>query len=119
MTRHIPGAMGDWLQCPGYRKKILLNETDLNSKGGLIQLVEIAPNTSVAKHYHKHCTEVFHVISGRGTFEIDGNIINLEPGDTLTCEPNEIHSTHNMDDVAFLYVVVKTKAEPNDLYWVE
>lgn len=117
--KHIPGSFEDWQQCPGYAKKILLTETDLNAEGALVQLIEIAPHTSVADHYHKRCTEVFHVIDGRGAFVIDGRTIHLRPGDTLTCEPGEVHNTSNPHDTPFTYVVFKTNAGPDDLFWVD
>jgi hypothetical protein len=80
--KYIARTAGEWRQCPGYAKKILLTEQDLNAADTLTQLIEIAPHTSVAKHYHRRCTEAFHVICGRGRFVIDGRTVALEPGDT-------------------------------------
>ncbi len=117
--RHIPDTDGDWQQCAGYRKKVLLTEIDLNAPGTLVQIVEIAPRTAVAAHFHDHCTEVFHVTGGRGRFVIGGNTVDLEPGDTLTCEPNEVHETRNDGDVPFTYVVFKTNAVAGDMNWLD
>jgi len=115
--KHIPKATGDWQHCAGYAKKVLLTADDLHCEGALVQLVEIPPQTSVADHYHEHCTEVFHVLAGSGRFTIDGRSVQLEPGDTLTCEPGEIHSTYNDADEPFLYAVFKTNAVAGDLHW--
>jgi len=49
----------------------------LDAPGTLTQLIEIASHTTVAKHYHRQCTEVFHIISGRGRFVIDGRTVAL------------------------------------------
>ena len=49
--KYIARTAGEWRQCPGYAKKILLTEQDLNATGTLTQLIEIVPHTSVAKHY--------------------------------------------------------------------
>jgi mannose-6-phosphate isomerase-like protein (cupin superfamily) len=117
--KYIARTAGEWQQCPGYAKKILLTEQDLNAAGTLTQLIEIAPHTSVAKHIHQHCTEVFHVISGRGRFVIDGRTVGLELGDTLTCQPGEVHSTHNDGDAPFTYIVFKTNAKAGDIYWLD
>lgn len=106
-----------WTNGSGYRKKILLKDQQINQQGGLVQLVEIPPHTQVKDHYHKSCTEVFHVISGKGTFWIDGKRIDLEPGQTLTCEPLEVHRTENPFDYPFTYIVFKTNAVENDLFW--
>ncbi|MET1414677.1 cupin domain-containing protein [Roseibium sp. HPY-6] len=108
-----------WTNGSGYRKKVLLQERDVNQDGSLVQLVEIAPHTQVKDHYHKSCTEVFHVISGKGVFRIGGNQYDMEPGQTLTCEPFEVHSTENPFDFPFTYIVFKTNAVENDLYWCD
>lgn len=117
--KHLPKSAGDWLPCPGYAKKILLTADDLGAEGALVQLIEIAPHTTVADHFHTHCTEVFHIIGGRGTFVIDGKTIDLARGDTLTCQPGEVHSTRNDHDEVFAYVVFKTNVRSDDITWVD
>ena len=106
-----------WMQGTGYRKQILLREDALHCSGTLVQIVVIDPSTEVAHHHHESCTEAFHVLSGSGTFEIDGEIFELGPGDTLTCEPNEVHNTKNPNDEPFVYIVFKTNVVENDLVW--
>ena len=116
--KYLPQSAGDWLECPGYAKKILLTGDDLDAAGALVQIIEIAPHTEVADHYHEHCTEVFHVLAGCGTFVIDGRTVELEPGDTLTCQPREVHSTRNDGDQPFTYIVFKTNAQVGDIHWL-
>lgn len=117
--KFIAANSGDWQQCPGYAKKILLTGDDLDDRGALVQVIEMAPRTSVADHSHRRCTEVFHGVQGRGRFVIDGQSFELGPGDTLTCQPGEVHSTHNDADAPFSYVVFKTNAEPGDIRWLD
>ena len=117
--KYLPAGAGDWQHCPGYNKKPLLDAEDLAAAGSLVQLIEIPPKTAVAPHFHDHCTEVFHVTSGRGRFVIDGQVVDLVPGDTLTCQPGEVHSTENPGEEVFAYVVFKTNAQPGDITWME
>ena len=42
-----------WIEGRGYRKKLLADERLLRCPGTLVQLIEIAPHTSVPPHYHK------------------------------------------------------------------
>lgn len=77
---HLSHSGGEWLACDGYRKKTLLTGTDLDTQGTLVQLIEIEPRTSVGDHYHKSCTEVFHITQGKGHFVIDGQRIELPSG---------------------------------------
>ena len=65
--KHVAGTQGEWQQCPSHAKKIVLAGRDLHAPGTLMQLIEIAPKTCVADHYHEHCTEAFHVVAGRST----------------------------------------------------
>ncbi|WP_136659039.1 cupin domain-containing protein [Nitratireductor sp. XY-223] len=106
-----------WIEGEGYRKKILLRDDALNAKGTLVQIVELAPHARVEDHHHESCTEVFHVMRGQGTFEIDGRVFELRPGDTLTCEPGEVHNTRNPHSEPFTYIVFKTNVVDNDLFW--
>ena len=106
-----------WSEGEGYRKKILLRDQALNAPGTLVQIVEISPHTEVNDHHHESCTEVFHILKGQGTFNIDGKTFCLGPGDTLTCEPGEVHNTKNPHDEPFTYIVFKTNVVEDDLYW--
>lgn len=109
---------GIWIQCNGYRKKIMLQETDMNCKGTIVQMIEIAPHTSVPFHHHKKMTEVFYFLEGEGYMNINNKEFFLRPGDTLTCEPNEKHNAKNETDSTWKYIVFKTNVEEGDSYWV-
>jgi hypothetical protein len=39
--KYIARAAGEWQQCPGYAKKILLTEQDLNAAGTLTQRIKV------------------------------------------------------------------------------
>lgn len=42
----------------------------------------------------------------------------LKPGDTLSCEPGEIHEACNDSDEVFEYVVFKTNVVADDNFWL-
>jgi quercetin dioxygenase-like cupin family protein len=115
----IDNSAGEWIEGKGYWKNILLRARDLNTEGTLVQRVRIDPKSVVAPHYHRSCTEVFHIVHGSGTMIIDDVEIYMVPGDTLTCTPGEIHATRNDSaDTAFEYVVFKTNVVEDDSYWL-
>jgi mannose-6-phosphate isomerase-like protein (cupin superfamily) len=116
--KYLPEGAGEWQRCPGYNKKVLLTGEDLADRGALVQLIEIPPRTAVAAHYHEHCTEVFHLVRGTGTFAIADRTVEAGPGDTLTCQPHEVHSVRNDGDAPLHYVVFKTNATTGDIHWV-
>lgn len=119
IMKFIKSHEGKWLQGKGYKKKILLENNDLNSPGTLIQIVAIEPGSEVMPHYHKKMTEVFHILEGEGTMVIEDKTFHLAPGDILTCEPHKIHSAKNTTISIFKYIVFKTNAENEDSYWIK
>lgn len=115
--KYVDQAAVDWIEGEGYRTKVLLREGELNSPGTLVQIVELPPGAAVANHHHESCSEVFHILSGMGNFEIDGRRFDLRVGDTLTCEPGEIHNTRNPHAEPLAYVVFKTNVTEDDFFW--
>lgn len=86
-VKHIKTAEGSWVEGAGYNKKVLLGSDELNSAGTLVQLVVIPPHTTVARHFHRNATEVFHIISGNGHMNIAGqDVTNWEPSDSIWLE---------------------------------
>jgi mannose-6-phosphate isomerase-like protein (cupin superfamily) len=47
--------------------------------------------TDSVKHYHKQCTEVYYVLQGRGKMELNGDVIDVEPGTVVYVEPFTRH----------------------------
>ncbi|MCI0461490.1 MAG: cupin domain-containing protein [Gemmataceae bacterium] len=43
------------------------------------------------KHYHKECTEVYFILEGCGQMEINGELIEVEPGMVVYIEPGTRH----------------------------
>lgn len=68
------------------------------------------PGQSVATHKHDAVFEVFHVLSGKAVFIVEGKEIILEEGYSLTIEPRELHSQKNAFDenVTWLYFGIST-----------
>ena len=112
--------LGDktWLVREGYSKKILLTEDDLKSKGNLVQVVRNKAHTEIKPHYHKQMTEVYHILKGNAVVFCGEKRVRAEPGDTLLCEPEEVHGLVNDTDEDFLFAVFKINAKDDDLIWV-
>jgi mannose-6-phosphate isomerase-like protein (cupin superfamily) len=50
--------------------------------------------TDSVRHYHKECTEYYYVLEGRGTMELNDDVVELEPGVTVLIEPGTIHRAY-------------------------
>lgn len=107
-----------WLERAGYSKKILLTEKDLKSKGNIVQIIKNKAQTEIKPHYHKGVTEVYHILKGNAIVFCGDTKVRAYPGDTLLCEPKEVHGLKNDSDQDFLFVVFKINANDEDLIWI-
>jgi quercetin dioxygenase-like cupin family protein len=107
----------EWLQKEGYSKKILLDENELNHKGGLVQLIKLKPGERAETHHHKEQTEIFYFLTKNGYWVINNEKFEFEIGDTLVIEPNDKHLIINDTDQDYIYLVFKYDYAPDDLYW--
>ena len=47
--------------------------------------------TDSVRHYHKLCTEVYLILEGRGQMELNGDVIDVGPGQVIYLEPGTRH----------------------------
>src|SRR3954471_12075002 len=43
------------------------------------------------RHYHKQCTEVYLILEGTGQMELNGDVVDVEPGMVIYLEPGTRH----------------------------
>lgn len=68
------------------------------------------------RHYHKHTTEMYHILEGTGTMEVDEDAFPVEPGDTLLIPPGTPHRGYG----DFTTIVIPIPAfDPDDEYVVD
>lgn len=51
----------------------------------------LAPGQSTQRHYHAVSEELYSVLEGGGVIEIDGDELELGPGDTVLIPPHAWH----------------------------
>ena len=108
----------EWLKRQGYSKKILLTEDDLKSKGNLFQIVMNEAHTEIKPHYHKQMIEIYHVLRGNALVFCGDTKVRALPGDTLLCEPGEVHGVVNDTSDDFQFAVFKINANDEDTVWL-
>jgi mannose-6-phosphate isomerase-like protein (cupin superfamily) len=47
--------------------------------------------TDSVRHYHRECTEVYYILEGRGKMELNGEVVEVEPGTVVYIEPGTRH----------------------------
>lgn len=117
--RFFPAEDNEWKEGNGYSKCVLLRgKKELLVEGAIVQLLTIAPETTVPPHYHEQGMEVFHIISGKGIMTINDETFHMKKGDTLTCDAKEVHSAENPYDEPFEYIIFKTNWNEEDTVWI-
>ena len=84
---------------PGVLKKVLLAKDGF--RRGHVQMLNWArlpAGRSFCAHYHEDMQEIFVIVQGGVSMEVDGQIAKLGPGDAIVIEPHEIHAMSNDSD---------------------
>jgi mannose-6-phosphate isomerase-like protein (cupin superfamily) len=55
--------------------------------------------TDSVKHYHKETTEVYYILEGRGKMELNGDVVDVEPGMVIYIEPLTAHRLYSPEGV--------------------
>ena len=64
------------------------------------------PGTSEQLHFHEKAQQVFYILSGVATFEVDENILKVNAGESLNIPKGQKHRIINNEktDLSFLVV---------------
>ena len=68
------------------------------------------------RHYHKECTEVYYILEGRGKMELNGDVVEIEPGMVIFIEPYTRHRLWGPEAVRTIVFGVPA-LDPNDEYF--
>jgi mannose-6-phosphate isomerase-like protein (cupin superfamily) len=69
------------------------------------------------KHYHKETTEVYYILQGKGKMELNGDVIDIEPGMVIYIEPGTPHRLASSEGVRTIVFGVPA-LKPDDEYIV-
>lgn len=61
----------------------------------MLATVTLDPGASVSFHPHKGEAEVYHIVSGTGTYDDNGVPTEVGPGDVTLCPSGEKHGLRN------------------------
>lgn len=69
------------------------------------------------KHYHKECTEVYYILSGHGTLELNDDVVEVRPGTVVYIEPYTTHRLRSDEGVKTIVFGVPAY-RPDDEFFV-
>lgn len=71
-------------------------------------------------HYHTECDEHLYVLSGRGTFHLDGEEFEARPGLLLHFEKTKVHGFPRIDEHPLVVLSVDVpRRRPDDVVFVD
>ncbi len=64
------------------------------------------PGTAEQLHYHERAQQVFFILSGTATFEVEGELLTVNAGQSIHIKPNTKHRILNnyTEDLHFLVI---------------
>jgi len=77
------------------RIESLLSNNELNDKGRLFAKITLPPGCSIGHHVHEGEMESYHIISGEGEYNDNGETMKLFAGDTTHTPSGEGHGIKN------------------------
>ena len=86
--------------------KITESEKELYGKGRMFNHMILAPGRSIGEHTHTGDNEIFYFISGTGTYNDNGTIVTVHPGDTTICNDGELHGLVNTGDEPLEFIAL-------------
>lgn len=64
------------------------------------------PNTAEQRHFHTKAQQVFYVLSGTATFEVNDEILIIRTHESLHIAPNTIHKIANNSETDLSFIVI-------------
>lgn len=77
--------------------------------------IEIPPGKASLKHYHPQAEEAYHILSGSGQIEVDGEQRSLIPGESVAILPNQTHQIINAGEEPLVFLAVCVPAWKPDI----
>ncbi|WP_299457176.1 cupin domain-containing protein [uncultured Microscilla sp.] len=74
----------------------------------------MAPHTKEERHFHAASQQLFFILKGKATFELDGKVIEVMQGESLHIKPRQKHQIQNNADETLEFLVVSQPATRGD-----
>ena len=85
--------------------KDFLDKGEYDGKARLFSTLTLEPGCSIGRHVHENEEEVFYVLQGVATYDDNGAIVKMYPGDSCICRNGQAHSIANREESGTLTVV--------------
>jgi mannose-6-phosphate isomerase-like protein (cupin superfamily) len=97
LTRQTPFTTKD-----GSTIRSILDRTNAPVQKQSLAEASIPAGGAAQRHYHKVAEEIYFILEGSGTMEIDGRIRQVSPGDGVLIPPGAWHTIRAEETLRFL-----------------
>lgn len=89
-------------------RELLKGSDEMNGKGRMFDIITVDPGKSIGFHQHSGDSETFYILSGTATYNDNGSITELFPGDVALCRDGESHALENngTEPVSFVAMIL-------------
>lgn len=70
--------------------------------------------TAEQQHFHTHCQQLFYILSGIAVFEIEGDILTVQAGESLHVEKGRKHLIKNQSEEVLEFLVISEPKSHGD-----
>lgn len=89
----------------------LLEEHQKHATNKLYAKVTIDVNSSIGIHQHVNDSEVYTIVSGKGSYYDNGIYIDVYPNDVLFCDDGQYHGLENTGDEPLVFFALIQKKD--------
>jgi len=86
----------------GSQIRSILDSTNAPVKNQSLAEASMPAGTATLRHYHKDAEEFYFLLDGTGTMEVDGEVVNVGPGDAILIPPGSWHQITAHEPLRFL-----------------
>lgn len=87
-------------------RNILNSVEEMYGKGRMFAEMILQPGVTIGEHAHSGDNEIFYVLSGVGTYNDNGTIVEIGPGDVAICNDGDTHSLANNGDEPLVLIAL-------------
>jgi mannose-6-phosphate isomerase-like protein (cupin superfamily) len=78
-----------------FEMRFVYGDQELVSALRVFELCRLPPGTSIGEHLHDETEEIYFIVSGVGTMDLDGTPREVHAGDVVLTQPMSRHGIRN------------------------
>ncbi|MDT7726109.1 MAG: hypothetical protein QOI21_2685 [Actinomycetota bacterium] len=117
-TQSVFDVFAESAQLPRTAETMLVDKYFVDKESASARIFRIYRELPL--HYHNECDEHLYVVSGRGTFHLDGEVFEARPGMFLCFEKRKVHGFPSIAEHPLVVLSIDVpRRRPDDIVFVD